>query len=78
MEDSIGLQGPCADQSSDGFGLLIMCGQPIGAARIPAVLCVSADTTADSIGAVYGRDGRTGRPQSVRRLGPAHRALARL
>ncbi len=38
---SIALQGPGADQSSDGFGLLIVCGQPMGAARIPAVLCVS-------------------------------------
>jgi hypothetical protein len=44
MENSIALLGPCADQSSGGIGHRIVRGQPIGAARIPAVLCVSPDS----------------------------------
>jgi hypothetical protein len=44
MEHSIALRGPCADQTSEGFGLVIVRGELIGAARIPAVLCVSADS----------------------------------
>jgi hypothetical protein len=44
MENSIALRGPCADQTSAGFDLVIVRAEPMGAARIPAGLCVSADS----------------------------------